>query len=71
MLMRGPRFLPLSSLHWIAIATPESNYFPSKFFKTLLKIFAPVCHLVRPYDISWLPSYFSDSRAGLDFRAGS
>jgi hypothetical protein len=46
MLMRNPGFLPLSPLHRTAIATRESNYFPSKFFfKTLLKNFGPVWNI--------------------------
>ena len=45
MLMRNPGFLPLSPLHRTAITTRESNYFPSKFFKTLLKNFGPVWHI--------------------------
>ena len=45
MLMRNPGFLPLSPLHWTAITTRESNYFPSKFFKTLLKNFGPVWNI--------------------------
>ena len=45
MLMRNPGFLPLSPLHRTAIATRESNYFPSKFFKTLLKNFGPIWNI--------------------------
>ena len=35
MLMWNPGFLPLSLLHWTAIATRESNYFPSKFWPSM------------------------------------
>ena len=45
MLMRNLGFLPLSPSHWTAITTRESNYFPSKFFKTLLKNFGPVWNI--------------------------
>ena len=45
MLMRNPGFLPLSPLHRTAITTRESNYFPSKFSKTLLKNSGPVWHI--------------------------
>jgi hypothetical protein len=50
MLMRNPGFLPLSPLHRTAITTRESNYFPSKFFKTLLKNFGPVWHYLDRYE---------------------
>jgi hypothetical protein len=41
MLMRNPGFLPLSPLHRTAIATQESNYFPSKFFQNPFEKFWP------------------------------
>jgi hypothetical protein len=50
MLMQNPRFLPLSPLHRTAITTRELNYFPSKFFKTLLKNFGPVWHYLDRYE---------------------
>jgi hypothetical protein len=71
MLMQNPGFLSLSSLHRTAIAARESNYFLLKFFKTLLKNFAPVCHGIHLCDISWSSSYFLISGPGLGFKAGS
>jgi hypothetical protein len=69
--MQSSGFLSPLSLCRATMARRESVYFFSKFFKTLLKNFAPVYHGLCLRDIPGSSLHFPISELSQGFRAGS